>query len=45
LKIFSPLSEPNDAIMIGYIMAIVGGYIVTAQLAKVVYIKLFHSWL
>jgi hypothetical protein len=43
--IFSPLSIDNHAMIIGYILLIVAGYIVMAQLAKVGYIKLFHSWL
>jgi uncharacterized protein with PQ loop repeat len=39
------LSEHNHAIVIGYIAAIVVGYIVMAQLAKVIYIKSFRTWL
>jgi Mg2+-importing ATPase len=45
LRIFAPLSTPESAKVIGYIVAIVCGYIVTAQLAKVIYIKIFRSWL
>jgi Mg2+-importing ATPase len=45
LEIFTPLSTPESAKVIGYIIAIVCGYIVTAQLAKVLYIKIFRSWL
>jgi hypothetical protein len=43
--IFSPLSINDNAIVIAYIVAIVIGYIVMAQLSKVAYIKTFHSWL
>jgi hypothetical protein len=31
--------------VIGYIVLILVGYIVMAQLSKTAYIKLFHSWL
>jgi hypothetical protein len=41
--IFSPLSVGENAMVIGYIFAIVAGYIIMAQLSKMAYVKLFHS--
>jgi Mg2+-importing ATPase len=41
--IFSPLSLDHHAVVIGYIVLILVGYIVMAQLSKTAYIKLFHS--
>jgi hypothetical protein len=41
--VFTHLSTASYAPIIGYILLIVAGYILTAQFAKVGYIKLFHS--
>jgi hypothetical protein len=41
--IFSPLSASDNVIVIAYILAIVAGYTIMAQLSKMTYIKIFRS--